>query len=127
MMLRHTRHAAVASSCMHSDCTHVTDMRPQTGGQEEPRLALTARPVHMQSLHHPLAPSATLTSFFLAVLDLPQLKGYRRVFAHTADIFFVRGIARPETVSIFSSSWCWQVLGSHFKRPTNALGAHTHA
>ncbi|PNH05773.1 hypothetical protein TSOC_007925 [Tetrabaena socialis] len=24
--------------------------------------------------------------------------GWRRVFAHTADVFFVRGIARPETV-----------------------------
>lgn len=30
---------------------------------------------------------------------LPQLYGFRRVFAHTADIFFVRGIANPATVS----------------------------
>lgn len=27
-----------------------------------------------------------------------QIKGWRRVFAHTADVFFKRGIARPETV-----------------------------
>jgi hypothetical protein len=31
---------------------------------------------------------------------LQQLFGYRRVFAHTADIFFQRGIARPETVRL---------------------------
>lgn len=33
-----------------------------------------------------------------------QLHGYRRVFAHTADIFFVRGIARPGTREIASLS-----------------------
>eukprot|EP00198_Chlamydomonas_reinhardtii_P011224 XP_001700561.1 predicted protein [Chlamydomonas reinhardtii] len=27
-----------------------------------------------------------------------QIHGWRRVFAHTADVFFVRGIARPDTV-----------------------------
>eukprot|EP00878_Enallax_costatus_P024037 GHUV01025625.1.p1 GENE.GHUV01025625.1~~GHUV01025625.1.p1 ORF type:complete len:231 (+),score=35.65 GHUV01025625.1:763-1455(+) len=32
------------------------------------------------------------------------LRGYRRVFTHTADIFFVRGIARPDTGEISSLS-----------------------
>lgn len=40
-----------------------------------------------------------------------RLRGYRRVFAHTADIFFVRGIARPETGEISSLS-CEQRAGS---------------
>ncbi len=33
-----------------------------------------------------------------------RVKGWRRVFAHTADIFFKRGIARPETGEISSLS-----------------------
>ncbi|GLC37646.1 hypothetical protein PLESTB_000798000 [Pleodorina starrii] len=32
------------------------------------------------------------------------VQGWRRVFAHTADVFFVRGIARPETGEISSLS-----------------------
>lgn len=33
-----------------------------------------------------------------------QIQGYRRVFAHTAAVFFQRGIARPETGEISSLS-----------------------
>lgn len=33
-----------------------------------------------------------------------QVKGWRRVFAHTCDIFFARGIARPETLEMSSLS-----------------------
>ncbi|KAI8472730.1 MAG: hypothetical protein J3K34DRAFT_412916 [Monoraphidium minutum] len=33
-----------------------------------------------------------------------RLRGWRRVFAHTADVFFARGIARPETGEISSLS-----------------------
>lgn len=40
-----------------------------------------------------LPPPTTLTTAL-------QLYGYRRVFAHTADIFFQRGIANAATVSI---------------------------
>jgi hypothetical protein len=50
----------------------------------------------------PAAPplSAPCLTWFLLPYCVPlQLRGYRRVFAHTADIFFVRGIARPDTVS----------------------------
>lgn len=32
------------------------------------------------------------------------MQGYRRIFAHTASIFFQRGIARPETSEISSLS-----------------------
>ena len=35
---------------------------------------------------------------------LVQIQGYRRVFAHTAAVFFQRGIARPETREISSLS-----------------------
>lgn len=33
-----------------------------------------------------------------------QLKGYRRIFAHTASVFFQRGIARADTREISSLS-----------------------
>lgn len=33
-----------------------------------------------------------------------KVKGYRRVFAHTASVFFQRGIARPATGEISSLS-----------------------
>ncbi|KAG2452732.1 hypothetical protein HYH02_002962 [Chlamydomonas schloesseri] len=33
-----------------------------------------------------------------------QLHGWRRVFAHTADVFFARGIARPDTGEVASLS-----------------------
>ena len=33
-----------------------------------------------------------------------RVHGWRRVFAHTADIFFTRGIAKPETGEISSLS-----------------------
>ena len=33
-----------------------------------------------------------------------QVRGFRRIFAHTAGIFFQRGIARPETGEISSLS-----------------------
>lgn len=33
-----------------------------------------------------------------------KIKGYRRVFAHTASVFFQRGIARPATREISSLS-----------------------
>ena len=33
-----------------------------------------------------------------------KVRGYRRIFAHTASVFFQRGIARPETREISSLS-----------------------
>lgn len=33
-----------------------------------------------------------------------QLRGYRRVFAHCADIFYARGIAKPDTGEVSSLS-----------------------
>ncbi len=33
-----------------------------------------------------------------------KVKGYRRIFAHTASVFFQRGIARPKTGEISSLS-----------------------
>ena len=40
-----------------------------------------------------------------------QIQGYRRVFAHTAAVFFQRGIARPETGEISSLS-CEPLAGA---------------
>ena len=39
-----------------------------------------------------------------------QVRGYRRIFAHTASIFFIRGIAKPETREISSLS-CEECAG----------------
>jgi hypothetical protein len=39
-----------------------------------------------------------------------QVSGFRRIFAHTASVFFVRGIARPETGEISSLS-CEECAG----------------
>lgn len=47
--------------------------------------------VRVQTLHH----QAHCTS---------QLRGYRRVFAHCADIFYARGIAKPDTGEVSSLS-----------------------
>jgi len=49
---------------------------------------------------------STDTSCCLPLLP-GQLYGYRRVFAHTADIFFERGIANPATVSPLHECGCF--------------------
>lgn len=48
--------------------------------------------------------SARSTFPDLANFRPARLAGWRRVFAHTADVFFARGIARPETGEISSLS-----------------------
>ncbi len=58
-------------------------------------------PPHYTPPHHitPLLPFPLTPPY-----HTPQLRGYRRVFAHCADIFYARGIARPETGEVSSLS-----------------------
>jgi hypothetical protein len=58
------------------------------------------------------------------VLLVLQLRGYRRVFAHTADIFFVRGIARPDTVSSQPYS-CSLLIRNRTQRCTCRTAPHS--
>ncbi|GFR46377.1 hypothetical protein Agub_g7959 [Astrephomene gubernaculifera] len=48
--------------------------------------------------------SARYTFPNLTDFRLGKVHGWRRVFAHTADVFFARGIARPDTAEIASLS-----------------------
>ena len=56
------------------------------------------------------------------------MKGYRRIFAHTASIFFQRGIARPETTEISSLSCepcqSQEIVVSLFDIPVNVESVH---
>ena len=57
-----------------------------------------------------------------------MVRGYRRIFAHTASIFFQRDIARPETAEISSLSCepCQgqEIVVSLFDIPVNENSVH---
>lgn len=53
-----------------------------------------------QLLRKQLTPSTTCLPAPCTCAPCMQLYGFRRVFAHTADIFFLRGIANPATVGV---------------------------
>jgi hypothetical protein len=56
------------------------------------------------SNHPPAERSARSTFPDLVNFRPARLRGWRRVFAHTADVFYARGIARPETGEVSSLS-----------------------
>ena len=72
-----------------------------------------------------LSPTSAASTFpSLRNFRVGKVKGFRRVFAHTASVFYQRGIARPETSEISSLS-CEQhpgeeIVVSVFEIPGNA-------
>ena len=62
-----------------------------------------------------LSPTSARTTFpELQNFRIERLDNWRRVFAHTATIFFERGIARPETMEISSLRYSFHYVIADF-------------